>query len=180
MRSYISIDWAMLDWGKNNHTDFDLNRVLRMFSQWQTEGKIFETYDYAHGRGLVNWRWCEPRFSTLTPMEGDTTGKIFHCEEGFVQLISPGDESHPPRVLKFDPQSQAAGSELEVISFVSHWQPAKTRPAVVCCLSRSCQRTCGLEKINEQIPHDFSLPEWQSKLNATIADLPYVKTHSPK
>jgi hypothetical protein len=177
LQSYISIAWATINWDNNNHTRFNLNRVLRMTSQWQTEGNIFETYDYAHGKGLVNWRWCE-RVSTLTPMQGDTTGKIFHCEEGFVQVLTPGDATHPPRVIKYDPQTHTAGRQLEVISFASHWRPKLGPQWYV--VYRDLSKEQPLEKVTQQIPHDFSLPEWQSKPNAAIADLPYVKTHRPR
>jgi hypothetical protein len=176
LESYISTDWATLTWGKNNQTGFNLNRVLRMTSQWQREGMIFETYDYARGKGLVNWRWCE-RVSTLTPMEGDTSGKIFHCEEGFVQLIAPSDASHPPVLRQYDPATHSPGRALEVIPFASHWRPELGPQWYV--VYRNLSKERPLEKVDERIPHDFSLPEWQSKPNATVADLPYVKTHAP-
>lgn len=176
LQTYISIDWATIDWGSNNHTGFDLNHVLRMTSQWQTEGRIFETYDYVRDKGPVNWRWCE-RVSTLTPMEGDTSGKIFHCEEGFVQIITPGNATHPPIVRQYDPKTHSPGRTLEVNRFVSHWRPNLGPQWYV--VYRDLSKEHPLEKRNEQIPHDFSLPEWQSPSNATIADLPYVKTHRP-
>lgn len=176
LESYISIDWAAIDWGNNNRTGFDLNHVLRMTSQWQREGKIFETYDYARGKGPVNWRWCE-RVSTLTPMEGDTSGKVFHCEEGFVELMAPGDKSHAPQVRQYNPATHSLGRELEVIAFASHWRPELGPQWYV--VYRDLSKERPLEKRSEQIPHDFSLPEWRGKTNATIANLPYVKTHAP-
>src|SRR5205814_10570016 len=109
-------------WGNNNKTGFDLDRVLRLTSEWQREGKIFETYDYARGKGPVSWRWLE-RVSTLKPLKDGRSGKLFHCENGAVLVEDPRDAHRPPVVLKYDLTRHKPGEPLEVISFTSHWKP---------------------------------------------------------
>jgi len=172
-----SFVWATNDWGDRNHTGMDLNPVLRLISEWQREGKIFEMYDYAHGKGLVNWRWLE-RVSTLPPIQADATGHLFKCENGCVQVESAGDAEHPPVVFRYDRQKQAKGERLQVISFTSHWAPKLGPQWYV--IYRDLSQEGPIEKTQGQLAHDFTLPEWQSKPGATIADLPGVNTTSRK
>ncbi len=162
--SYLCCVWANENWRGNNKTGFAINRVLRLISQWQREGLMLEMYDYAKGKGLVAWRWLE-RVSTLKPKEGDDTGKIFHCEEGFV-WVEKG--SGAPKVWKWTDGKKTA--DLEVIPFTSYWKPEMGEQWYV--VYRDSTREGPLVKKMERVRHDFSLPEWIIKPGATIADLP--------
>ncbi len=168
-----SLVWACVNWAQNNRTGFELNPVLRLVSQWQREGKIFECYDYARGKGMVNWRWLE-RISTLKPIAGDTTGHLFHCENGAVCVDSAGDAEHPPIVFVSDLAKGVMGKPLQVISFTSHWN--RDLGPQWYLIYRDLAQERLLERKDERIEHDFTLPEWRAKPGATIADLPGVNT----
>lgn len=171
LQTYVSVAWAQNYWGENNKTGIKLDKVLRLTSEWQTEGKILETYDYAKGKGLVSWRWLE-RINTLTPADGDRTGHVFHCENGFV-YVEPGHMK--PSVWKYAMAQGKKDRPLEVVRFMSHWQQ-KLGPQWYVVYRDLC-REGPLIKRNECTAHDFALPEWQSRPGSTIADLPYVFTH---
>ncbi|HZZ44642.1 MAG TPA: hypothetical protein VFE58_17030 [Tepidisphaeraceae bacterium] len=166
---YLSIVPSSLDWGKNNQSSFDLTDSVRLISQWQHEGKIIETYDYARGKGLIAWRWLE-RFSTLTPLPDHPN--IFYCEEGFVRITSPGDQSTPPTVLRYNPATKQSGPPFQVVPFTSYWQPALGNQWYI--VYRDTSREFPLRRRAEQIKHNFTLPEWTAKPGATIKDLPYL------
>ena len=51
--SFNSIIWAPDPWKLNNRTGSKIDRVLRLISEWQPEGKIFECYDYAQRVALI-------------------------------------------------------------------------------------------------------------------------------
>ena len=108
-------------WHSNNHTGLSIDSVIRLVSQWQHDGQIYETYDYAKGLGIINWQWME-RISTLTPISGDKTGKLFYCENGAVYMQSSGNPTRPPSVLQYDPKRRRIGAALPVILFTSHWE----------------------------------------------------------
>lgn len=165
MSTYLSVDWATIDWRGRNITGFDLDHVLRLTSEWQREGLIFETYDYAKGKGLVNWRWME-RVSTLRPAR-DLGADVFHCEEGFVKVDARGRR---PTVWKFDPRTKQAGRELDVIEFESRWKPELGKQLYV--VYRELAREKGIDLKLERLKTDYSLPEWAGRAAATIADLP--------
>jgi hypothetical protein len=175
-QTYLTIQRAHENWRRHNQTGFQLNDIIRLTSQWQRDGMILEMYDYARGKGLVAWRWLE-RLSTLRPAEGDKSGKIFHCEEGYVEIESRGDNEHPPIVFKYDPATLKHGRQLEVVQFTSHWKPNLGRQWYV--IYRDTTKEAPLKKKRERIPHAFALPEWQSKPRATLGDLPYLNTHPP-
>jgi len=177
MQTHQSIVWAENNWRENNHSGFELNPCLRLISQWQTDGMIFETYDYARGKGLISWRWLE-RISTLTPMSGDESGNIFHCELGFVHVEPAASEDRPPVVHQYDPQSRHLGRRLAVVPFKSYWRPELGEQWYV--VYRDLSREGPLVKKRERIGHEFSLPEWKDKPGATLRDLPYVNTHPPR
>jgi hypothetical protein len=160
------------DWGNANKTGMDLNPALRLTSEWQREGKIFETYDYGYHKGLVRWRWLE-RVSTLPKISGD----IFKCEEGAVEVVDVGDQKPMPVVFKYDLQSHARGEALETVNFKSYWAPDQGEQLYV--VYRDTLREGGTVKKQERIAHDFSLPEWKSKAGATIKDLPGMYTTGP-
>lgn len=166
--SFNSIVWASDPWKLNNRTGQKIDRVLRLITQWQPEGKIIESYDYAQGLGLVNWQWIE-RISTLQPLAGDRTGRIFHCENGAIYIQSQGDSIHPPGVMRYDIGKRQIGAALPVILFKSHWAPQMGAQWYV--IYRSLAREAVLEKRDELIPHDYSLPEWRTNPGHTIADL---------
>ena len=168
--SYISCLWADVRWPKGNETGFRIDRVLRLISQWQREGLMIEMYDYAKGKGLVGWRWLE-RVSTLKPMSGDSSGNVFHCEEGFVWIERA--DAAKPRAWQYDPMKHHKGAELEVIEFESHWKPDMGKQWYV--VYRDLSREKKLSKKMERVPHDFSLPEWQE--GKTIADLQGLYTN---
>jgi hypothetical protein len=162
--------WADNDWTKqNNPAGLQLNPALRLISEWQREGKIFEMYDYSKGKGPVAWRWLE-RVNTLPPAVNDSSGRVFRCENGQVYLQSAGDAAHPPVVFKYDKTTGARGGQLEVISFTNDWKPELGPQWYV--VFRDSTREEVLDQKFERVPHDFSLPEWTALPGATIADLP--------
>jgi len=172
MQTWLSINYAVNDWARNNQTGMKLNPVIRLTSQWQREGLIFETYDYAKGKSLVAWRWYE-RLNALKPMQGDQTGKIFHCENGYVSIES----QTPPIVYQYDPARHRKGRRLETIQFTSHWHPESGPQTYV--IYRDTTKEYPLKLRHENLPVDFTLPEWTAKPNATLKDLPYHNTHAP-
>jgi hypothetical protein len=170
--SHISCVWADANWHGKNKSGFKIDRVLRLISQWQREGLMIEMYDYAKGKGLVAWRWLE-RVSTLRPMQGDTTGQIFHCENGYVRVQSKGDRDHPPDVFTYSPNQKSKPRRLEVIPFTSHWKP-DLGPQWYAVYRDSTQEQ-GLVKKAERIPHDYALRECSEP--STIRDLPALYTN---
>jgi hypothetical protein len=173
MQTYNSIIQVKNDWRQNNRTGFELNPAIRLISEWQTLGLIFESYDYARGKGLIAWRYYE-LISNLKPYNNDTTGKIFACESGAVYIEDKGDAAHAPKVFKYDTKTSAKAEPLEVISFTSHWKPELGPQWYV--IFRNSIRENPLEKKAERIAHDFTLPEWTAKPHATIKDLPRLFT----
>ncbi len=169
--NYLSCVWAEEHWNGNNLTGFDLDHVLRLIAQWQRDGAIFEEYDYARGKGLVNWRWLE-RISTLNAVEGDTTGHLFHCEEGNFVWIDKGEAK--PRAWKWDPRTHERQRELEVVKFTSYWKPKLGEQWYV--VYRDLSQEAKLIKRMERAKIDYHLPEWTAHPGATIADLPAVFT----
>jgi hypothetical protein len=174
MQIYSSIEWAKDDWGDRNRTGFELNPVVRLISQWQRDGLMLELYDYAKGKGLVAWRWLE-RVDSLRPAEGDKTGNVFHCENGYVWIESRGDVQHEPAVYQYDLAQSKKGRSLEVVKFTSHWKPDLGPRWYV--VFRDSTKEHLLEKKNERIEHSFALPEWGA--GKTLRDLPYLFTHAP-
>jgi len=172
----FSFAWANNNWDDRNRTGMELDPTLRLISEWQREGKIFETYDYSHGKGLTRWRWME-RVNTLPPVPGDTSGKIFKCENGAVCVESPGDKDHPPIVFKYDLDQRKKLDPLEIISFKSHWDPDLGAQWYV--VYRDSLREAPLVRKDERIAHDFTLSEWKAKPGATIKDLPGLFTQGP-
>jgi hypothetical protein len=166
MATYLSWAWADDTWGANNQSGLRLGPLLRLISEWQHEGLMVETYDYAKGKGLVNWRWLE-RVSTLKPMEGDTTGDIYHCEEGFVFIQKTENN---PRAWAWNVAKKKKGRELEIVRFTSYWKPEMGEQWYV--VYRDLSKEGKLVKKDERMKTDFGLPEWKTKKNATIADLP--------
>ena len=177
LSTYVSVVWARNDWGENNKTGFELNPVLRLISEWQTEGRILEMYDYSRGKGLVAWRWLE-RVSSLTKAADDKTGHVFHCENGYVYVEPSKSADARPSVYKYDQTAARKGPALEVVRFTSHWR--KNLGPQWYVVYRDSTREGPLVKKNERPPHDFTLPEWTAKPGATIADLPCVNTHPPR
>ena len=167
--SYNSVVWSSDPWHANNRTGFPIDSVIRLISQWQHDGQIYETYDYAKGLGLINWQWME-RISTLVPLTGDKTGKLFNCENGADYLQSPGNKTHPPSVFQYDVKGQRIGTALPVILFTSHWKSELGPQWYV--IYRDLSREGVLEKKSEVLSDSFKLPEWYTRHNATIADLP--------
>jgi hypothetical protein len=171
-----SFVWANNDWGEQNQSGMELNPTLRLISEWQREGKIYETYDYSRGCGLTVWRWME-RVSTLPHVEGNPSGKIFKCENGAVMVEDVGDQNFYPLVHKYDLAHGTKGEQLEVVRFKSHWAPELGEQWYV--VYRDSIREAPLRKLNERVAHDFTLPEWKSHPGATIKDLPAMYTTSP-
>jgi hypothetical protein len=174
LATFNSVVWATDPWGSNNHTGVKIGRILRLISQWQPEGKIIERYDYARGLGLVNWQWLE-RISTLDPVAGDSTGKIFHCENGAVYIQSAGSSIDPPSVFKYDLKTRQIGAALPVVLFTSYWKPKLGPQWYV--IYRDLSREGTLEKGNRPSDHDYALPEWFTHPNATLSDLPMIDLH---
>jgi hypothetical protein len=171
--SFNSIVWSSDPWHSNNRTGLPIDSVIRLISQWQHDGQIYETYDYAKGLGLINWQWME-RISTLTRLSGDKTGKLFNCENGAVYLQSAGDKTHPPSIFQYDVKKRLIGSALPVIPFTSHWKPNLGPQWYV--IYRDLSREGLLEKKSEVLSDSFKLPEWYTRPNATIAHLPPLYT----
>ncbi|MHB1001427.1 MAG: hypothetical protein ACYC27_19480 [Armatimonadota bacterium] len=175
--NYTRFVWAEKNSLKNNKTGFKFGRLLRMVSEWQREGISIEMYDYAKGKGMVDWRWLE-RISTLQPVKEDKTGRIFHCMDGYVEVV-PGAESwSKPAVYQYDISKKKRGRGLGVVKEKSVWRPGLGEQWYV--VYRHASRENPIRKTDECIPHDFTLPEWTSKPGATIKDLPYVNTNPPK
>jgi len=162
MQTWLSISYAINDWGRNNQTGMKLDPVIRLRSEWQREGLIFETYDYAKGKSLVAWRWYE-RLNALKPMEGDRSGKIFHCENGHV-LIESMD---PPIVYQYNVEKKQKGRRLETLQFASHWKPDLGEQTYV--VYRDTTKEYPLLLHHENLPVDFTLPDWTTA--ATLKDL---------
>jgi len=173
MKTYISVAWARLDPGANDRTGFHLDKVLRMISEWQNDGLIIETYDYALGKGLVNWRWLE-LLGSLRPIADDKTGELFYCEGGCVRVVSRGSVTEAPVVYKYDLGSHTQRERLEVVKMTSHWRKSTGPQWYV--VYRNLVKEHALMKREGRIDYSFALPEWKGKPNATIADLPYVNT----
>jgi hypothetical protein len=171
-QTWASINWADNEWGDHNKTGFQLNPAIRLTSEWQREGLMLELYDYAKGKGLVAWRWLE-RINSLRPLEGDTTGTIFHCENGYV-LVMPRDDPQPT-VFAYDLKNRKQGRPLEVVQFTSHWKPELGPQWYV--VYRDSTKEQPLKKKRERIEHSFELPEWGA--GKTLSDLPYLFTHPP-
>jgi hypothetical protein len=171
--TYNSIVWSRDSWHSNNRTGFPITSVIRLISQWQSDGKIYETYDYAKGLGLINWQWME-RISTLTPISGNKAGKLFNCENGAVYVQSPGDKTYPPSVFQYDVKKRLIGSALPVLLFTSHWKPNLGPQWYV--IYRDLSREGTLEKKSEVLSDSFKLPEWYTRPNATVAQLPPLYT----
>jgi hypothetical protein len=170
-QTYASINWANNEWGINNKTGFELDPAIRLTSEWQREGLMLELYDYAKGKGLIAWRWLE-RVNGLRRAEGDTTGHVFHCENGFVWI---DDAGNTPRAVQYDLAKQKKGRELEVVKFTSHWKPELGAQWYI--VYRDSTKEHPLVKKNERIEHSYALPEWGS--DKTLSDLPYLFTHPP-
>jgi glycosyl hydrolase family 43 len=168
----FSFSWADEQWGDRNKTGLEIeDPALRLTSEWQREGKIFETYDYARGKGLVRWRWLE-RINSMPPLPGDKTGKLFKCENGAVEVDDAGDQMPSPIAWKYDVAKAQKLEPLEVVKFKSHWAPELGEQWYV--VFRDSLREEGLVKKDEKIAHDFALPEW--KAGASIKDLPPMYT----
>lgn len=172
-RSYISVVWADAAWAR---AGLGIDKVLRMVSEWQTEGLMIETYDYAKGKGLVNWRWLE-RLDSLRPVAGDKTGRLFYCENGCVEVVSPGTSSKEPVVHKYDPSSGARGGLVDVVKMTSHWRKAEGPKWYV--VYRDLSKEHPILKQSGCVRPTIALPEYTERPTATIADLPYVNTHRP-
>jgi hypothetical protein len=168
LATYVSCSWAQETWGLNNQTGLELGTLLRLTSEWQQEGMMVETYDYAKGKGLVNWRWLE-RLSTLKPVETDASENVFHCEEGFV-FVQNSDGK--PSAWMWDSRKKQKGRELEVVRFTSYWKQTLGEQWYV--VYRDLSKEGKLKKKMERVEIDFRLPEWKAKAGATIADLPVV------
>jgi hypothetical protein len=170
-QTYASINWAKNEWGRNNKTGFELNPAIRLTSEWQREGLMLELYDYAKGKGLIAWRWLE-RINGLRRAQGDTTGHVFHCENGLVWIDST---AQAPRAVQYDLAKQTKGRELEVVKFTSHWKPELGAQWYI--VYRDSTKEHPLVKKRERIEHSYALPEWGS--DKTLSDLPYLFTHPP-
>jgi hypothetical protein len=168
MATYLSCTWAHETWGANNRSGFKLGPLLRLTSEWQHEGMVVETYDYAKGKGLVNWRWLE-RISTLKPMEGDGSGNVFHCEEGLAFIQKNNGK---PLAWKWNASTKRKGRSLDVVPFKSYWKPELRDQWYV--VYRDLSKEGKLVKKMERLEIDFHLPEWKAKPGATIADLPVI------
>jgi hypothetical protein len=168
---YYSVEWATIDWQDANETGFDLNPVLRLVSEWQKEGKVFETYDYAKGKGIVNWRWLEWLDGHIRnrPLEGGGTRPVFRCEAGHVYVESFGTEEETPVVYQYDVATGTKGRQLEVVSRPSHRAPEDGPRWYVACRDIAKEHT--LEKREESLCPDYDLPRWKGGLY-TLSDLP--------
>jgi hypothetical protein len=173
MKVRFSVDWATIDWGKMNQSGFEIDRVLRLHSEWQTLGLIYETYDYAKGKGIVNWRWLEwlDGYILKRPLKSDATGTLFETEQGLVEVAD--SEADPPEVYAWDAAAGKRGRRLEVVHWTSHWTPEDGPRRYV--VLRDLSREYPLEKQAEFLSPDYGLPLWEGG-DRTLADLPHHYT----
>jgi hypothetical protein len=172
---YVFITWVTNEQGDKSL--FEGKPVIRSFAEWDLDGSVFEAYDYAYRNGPVGWHWYE-RVSTLRPMEGDLTGQIFHCENGYVFVASQGSATKAPEIYQYDPKTKTNIKLLRVIRCKSHQTPALGDQWYV--IYRDTGDDFGsLQKKPGRTAHDFTIPEWTEKPGATIADIPCLYTHMP-
>jgi hypothetical protein len=172
---HFTVRWADLDWRGMNETGFDLHRVLRMYSEWQDLGLIFESYDYAKGKGIVNWRWYEwfDGYVLNRPLEGDPTGRVYHCEAGHIYVADRGRESGEPVAYRYDAETGERGRRLEVVSWTSHWAPEDGPRRYV--VYRDLSKEYPLEKRAESLHPTYDLPLWEGEAYR-LSDLPHHYT----
>jgi len=171
----ISVHEADVEWPEGDRSGFDIRRVLRLVSDWQPQGQVIETYDYARGKGMVGWRWLE-RISTLP--RDTTLGKqnLYRCMDGsgLVEIVVAGNASDPPVAYRCDPKTGARGAQLTVVRMDSAFR--KDLGSVWYVVFRDLSKEGPMVRKDERIAPTYDLPEWTSRPKATIADLPYVNT----
>jgi hypothetical protein len=174
---YISADWVSIDWGDRNRTGFDLERVLRVTSEWQDLGLVYETYDYVRGKGLVNWRWLESLDAHVRhkPWEGDPSGRVFRCENGLVEVQSYGSAGCEPVVFLYDAETRSRGRQLEVVQRTSSWRPEQGPGWYV--VYRDLSKEYNAELRKGSVTPTSDLPLWGP--NRSLIDLPYGYTRPP-
>ena len=179
MQTYIRVEWATNEWPQGNRTGFDIGCVLRRIDEWHDLGLVMEDYDYAKGKGLVNWRWLEnvDRLVKRNPAKDDASGHIFRCENGQVYVESFGSGTEQPIIYKYDLSRGEKGRQLEVVRRTSHRAPAAGPQWYV--VYRDLSREGALVKKMERIGHDDGLPGWGNG-DKTLVDLPYAFTSPPK
>ena len=168
---YNSVDWAIVNWTYGTDLGFSSATVLRLTQEWQTQGHIFENYDYIFGKGIINWRWLENFNNYVLLHPYNQSAGIYRCENGYLYVQSYGSETLPPILFKCDANG-ITGRQLEVITFKSYWLAAAEWFVVYRDLSKE-------SKLAQTAPVaiDMELPEWgQMK---TIYDLPYIHTTAP-
>lgn len=173
---FISIHEARADWPLGDRSGFGIDRVLRLVSDWHPTGQVIETYDYARGKGMVNWRWLE-RIATLAPDTALRKPNIYRCMDGsgLVEVLAAPRDGDRPTVYKCDPTTGERTGRLDVLEMASahRKEPGKAWYVVF----RDLSREAPLIRKNERVATSYALPEWAARPNATIADLPYVYTN---
>ena len=146
--------------------------MIRIVQEWHPLGLIVEMYDYAKGKGIVAWRWTE-RLEWIMRSKRDPSGNFYRSEYGALLVVSDGDEEHKPEVYEYDPETGQRGKRLEAFLIKSHWLPDSPASWYVVTHDTFAQ---PVDYKQENIPVDYTLPEWTSKPGASLIDLPYINT----
>jgi hypothetical protein len=181
-----SVDWADIDWGPRNKTGLKLDRVLRITSEWQPEGKVIEQYDYAKGVGLVNWRWLDSIefMKGKKPVEKVKSAPVVPASNKHVLIENPGSRDTAPVVHLYDLAAKKKGKRLETVKWENHWIRKKHGGRLPASVSgwyvvvRDLSQETVLRKVPTTLKYDYSLTSKEKGL--TLAGLPYIKTTPPK
>jgi hypothetical protein len=180
-----SVDWAVIDWGLRNRTGLKLNKVLRVTSEWQPEGKVIEQYDYAKGVGLVNWRWLESIefMKGKPPVKTVKSAPVVAASSRHVLIEDPGKGDKAPVAHSYNLASNKKGRRLDTVKWENYWirkkhgrLPASASGWYV--VVRDLSQEHALRKVTTTLNYDYFLKSGEK--GPTIADLPYVKTTPPK
>ncbi len=175
-KQYVSIDIVDVDYGKYNQTDYPINKVMRRTDEWQTEGKIFEQYDYAKGLGLVNWRWID-RIDLIKKhhVEKLADGDLYKCGyDGYNLCFIPthNNAKDLKEVYSWNDRDKVKGRPLELIRFKSHWSKDNKNRVYVISTDLSKERILKLKKKTRGYHQYLDHGDTRQQLS----DMPYHKT----
>ena len=164
-KQYSSVIWGALENPENNHTGKEIKKVLRLVSEWQPLGIIYETYDYAKGLGLIDWCWYEQVSSFIKTSENN----VYKYSLGYVYVESFGDENTSPVIYKYDMGKKEKTEKLKTVKHKSHWNKNEKEDWYVRARCLSDEGKIEIKKL--KITPDFGLSEWGQ--NKTLKDLQF-------
>ena len=162
-KQYSFVTWGTLENPKNNHTGKEIKKVLRLVSEWQPLGIIYETYDYAKGLGLVDWCWYEQVASFKQTPENN----VYQYSLGYMYVESFGDENVAPIVYKYDIEKKEQTEKLRTVKHKSHWNKDGKEDWYI--RARCLSDEGKIERKKLKIIPNFNLPEWGH--DKTLKDL---------